>query len=134
MCFREIGAGPNGLPNGPVVPWVPIVVVLAVPSLFADRLRSFADLDCSTPAKLAVGYRMQFMLRIVFAMTIALFVFAIAFIGGPASIFYPAAAVAFVRIWTGVAPTRSGLVRDQRRLDQKGIEVSLVGALRGVGC
>ena len=132
--LSRIGGGPNGLPNGPVWPWVPIVVVLAVPNLFVDRLRSFADLDCSTPTKVASAYRAQFMLRIAFATTIALIAFTIAFVGGPAWIYYPAAAVALVRIWTGVAPTAAVLARDQRRLRSSGVEVPLVAALRGAGC
>ena len=132
--LARLGGDPNGLPSGPIVPWVPILIFLAIPSLFVDRVSLATRVDCSSGAKLAAAYRTQFMLRITLATTIALIAFTIAFVGGPAWIYYPAAAVALVRIWTGVAPTAAVLARDQRRLRSSGVEVPLVGALRGAGC
>jgi hypothetical protein len=132
--LARLSGTPNGLPNGPVWPWVPIVVVLAMPNLFVERMYAARRLDASTPSKLAAAYRAQFMLRLAYATTIALFAFTITFVGGPAWIYYPAVAVALVRIWTGVAPTAAVLARDQRRLQAKGIDMPLVGALRGAGC
>jgi len=118
----------SGLPNGAVLPWVPLLVLLAAPNLIVDRVLSFRSLDCTSSESVATAYRTLFMLRIAFAMSIALYAFALSFIG-PAWIYDPALAVALVRIGTGVAPTRSLLARDQRRLRAKGCDRSLLEAL-----
>jgi hypothetical protein len=124
----------DGLPNGPVLPWVPLLVLLAAPNVIVDRVLSFKNLDCTSSESVATAYRSLFMLRVAFAMSIALYGFALSFTG-PAWIYYPALAVALVRMATGVAPTRSLLARDQLRMHSKGCDRSLIDSLTtsGVG-
>lgn len=114
------------LPNGPVFPWVPLLVVFATPSLAVDSLTSTKALDCSSAAALANAYRRLFMLRLAFAGAIAFVAYSFTVIGGPAWIYYPAAVVTLIRIWTGVVPTRA---RDQKRLNAKGCDLLLTEVL-----
>jgi hypothetical protein len=118
----------NGLPNGPVWPWVAILVVLAAPNVMVDRVFSFRSLDCSSSEGVASAYRTLFLVRVAFAMLIPLYAFALSFTG-PAWVYYPALAFALVRISYGVAPTRSLLARDQQRMQAKGCDRSLLDAL-----
>ena len=116
-------------PNGPVVPWIPVLAGVAALSILGARLAPAKRLDCSSNAKLAVTYRTRFMLRVAFAMSIALYAFTFTFIGGPVWTYYPAAAVTLAVLWSTVAPTQAALGRDQRRLQVAGCELSLVAAL-----
>jgi hypothetical protein len=122
----------NGLPNGPVLPWLALLVLLAAPNLIVDRVLSFRSLDCSSSESVATAYRALFLVRIAFATSIALYGFVLSFIG-PAWIYFPALVLALVRISTGVAPTRSLLARDQRRMHSKGCDRLLLDSLTASG-
>jgi F0F1-type ATP synthase membrane subunit c/vacuolar-type H+-ATPase subunit K len=116
-------------PNGPVVPWLPLLIGIAIVSTVAER---FAErpLDPSSDAALAESYRTRFFIRIAFAEAVALFGFVFQFTGGPRWIYYPAGAFALLVFWTRAAPTRRALARDQARLTEEHAARSLVAALR----
>jgi len=117
------------LPNGAVVPWVPLLAVLVASSLNASRLVTNQPLDCSSDDALAAGYIPVVCLRLALAGSIALFGLTFTLLGGPAWTYYPAAACSLIWLWTGVAPTRSTLARDQRRMAGQGCDRSLTDAL-----
>jgi hypothetical protein len=115
--------------SGPVLPWLAVLAVLAV-AVTAIVWRFERPLDCSSQAALAGSYRTRFFLRVAFAETVALFAFVFAFIGGPGWIYYAGAAFTLIRFWTGIAPTRSVLAREQDALKTRGSDLSLIVALR----
>jgi hypothetical protein len=117
-----------GLPNGPVVPWFPILAVIAMLMLVGERSLE-RPLLCDSPGALLGSYRTRFFLRIAFAESVALFGFTMTFAGGPAWIYYPAAAFTLIRFATHVAPTRAVFARDQAELDAQGCGLSLVDTL-----
>jgi F0F1-type ATP synthase membrane subunit c/vacuolar-type H+-ATPase subunit K len=119
-----------GLPNGPVMPWLPILVAYAAASVLAVRF-FVKPLDCSSPSKLAESYRTRFFLVIALSESVALFAFVFTFIGGPRWIYYVGGAFSIYRFWTVAPPTPSGIARDQARLEASGCELSLISALRG---
>jgi hypothetical protein len=117
------------LPNGAVVPWVPLLAALAASSLNAARLVTTQPLDCSSDDALATAYIPVVCLRLALAGSIALFGLTFTLLGGPAWTYYPAALCSLIWLWTGVAPTRRTLARDQRRMSGQGCDRSLTGAL-----
>jgi hypothetical protein len=128
VLFGIVIAYMDQLPNGPVLPWVAILAVMAVASVVAERSTD-RPLLCDSPARLAGSYRTRFFLRVALAESVALFAFAFSFIDAPAWIYYVGAAFTLVRFATTVAPTRAALARDQARLDAAGCDLSLVAAL-----
>jgi F0F1-type ATP synthase membrane subunit c/vacuolar-type H+-ATPase subunit K len=120
----------GGLPNGPVVAWIPVLIVFAVASVVAVRLVTSRPFDCSSDAALAGSYRTRFFATIALTEAVALFGFVFTFIGGPAWTFDAGAVFAILRLWTTNAPTRSGLRRDQDALNAQGCGRSLVQAIR----
>ena len=67
-------------------------------------------------------------------MSIALFAFVMSFGTAPRWIYFPAAALAGLRLWTGDAvPTRRGLDALQAFVHTKGFTTSVITALRAVG-
>jgi hypothetical protein len=120
------------LARGSVLPWVPLIVAVAIASVVAPRILE-QPLDCSTDATLAESYRTRFFLRLAFVESVALFGFFFSFIGGGKWIYYAAAAFTLLRFWTQAPPTRSGLAREQEQLNASGCGRSLLGALGGAG-
>ena len=129
LVLVGIALAPIRLQGGSLVPWLPILIALAIVSLVGERVIE-KPLDCATDATLAGTYRTRFFLRIAFADAVALYGFCFAFIGAPKWIYYAAAGMTLVRLWTGVAPTRSALARDQDILNRSGCGRTLVAALR----
>jgi F0F1-type ATP synthase membrane subunit c/vacuolar-type H+-ATPase subunit K len=111
--------------------WLALLVLVAVGSVVAVSRTDRRPLDCTSPSHLAGSYRTRFFTRMALAETVALFGFAFAFIGGGVATYYVAAAFTLVRMWTGIAPTRNTLARDQHELTSRGCPISLVAALRG---
>lgn len=120
----------GGLPNGPVVPSIPILIALAAASVVLVRLVSGRPLDCTSDAALAGSYRTRFFATIALTEAVALFGFVLTFIAGPVWTFDATAAFAILRLWTTNAPTRSGLLRDQDALNAQGCGRSLIQAIR----
>lgn len=118
--------------GGDALPWLLGLVVLAVFATLIGRVVE-RPLDCSSDAALAGVYRTRFFLRVVFAETVALFAFVFALSGGPKWIYFVGAAFTLLRFWTGIAPTRSALVREQEALNARGCGLSLIAALRSSG-
>lgn len=131
VLFGVVLAVVGGLPNGPVVPWVPILIVLSAASTVGVDLVMRKPLACASAGALAASYRTRFFLTIALTEFVALFAFVFTFIGGPAWIYDVGGAFAQVRFWTIVAPTRSALMRDQDTLNAQGCGLSLIAALRG---
>jgi hypothetical protein len=121
------------LRSGPVLPWVPVLGFVAVADLFVDRAQR-RRLDWSSPRHFAETYRTAFFLHVALATSIALIAFAISFGIGPAWIYYPAAVLALLVLWTGFAIPRSreldGL---QREALTHGFTASVIAALRTAG-
>jgi F0F1-type ATP synthase membrane subunit c/vacuolar-type H+-ATPase subunit K len=130
LLFAIVLSVLSGQPNGPVVPWVPILAVIAVASLFGVRVSTSKPLDCTSATTLATTYRTRFFLVIAFSESVALFAFVFTFIGGPRWIYDVGGAFALFRFWTVAPPTKAGLRRDQDRLTAAGCGVSLVSALQ----
>jgi F0F1-type ATP synthase membrane subunit c/vacuolar-type H+-ATPase subunit K len=114
------------MPDTAVLPWLPLLMVLAIASLVVARVAE-KPLDC---AALSGSYRTRFFLRLALAESVALFGFVFAFIGGGKWIYYAGAAFTLARFWTYVAPTRAALTRDQHQLNASGCGQSLIAALR----
>ena len=129
VLFASVMASLSGLPNGPVVPWVPLLAAFAAMAVLGETATGRRPLLCDSPARLAGSYRARFFLRVAFAESIALLGFTMSFTGGPAWIYYPAAAFTLLLFATYVAPTRAALARDQTELDARGCGLSLVAAL-----
>jgi hypothetical protein len=121
----------GNLPNGPVVPWVPILVAVAVACVIGNRLTE-KPLDCSSPTALAASFRTRFFVRVAFAETVAMFAFVITFIGGPVWTYDAGAAFTRLRLWTVAAPTRRALAGDQAELDARRCRMPLTRTLRDV--
>jgi F0F1-type ATP synthase membrane subunit c/vacuolar-type H+-ATPase subunit K len=117
------------LPDDAVVPWLPALAAITLVVLVAGRFAEKA-LDCTGDHALSTSYRQRFFLRIAFPESIALFGFVFVFIGAARWIYYVAAAVTLLCFWTGAAPTRGALARDQEQLNASGCARSLVAALR----
>jgi hypothetical protein len=71
--------------------------------------------------------------RVALAETVAMFAFVFSFSGGPTWLYYVGAAFTLIRFWTGIAPTRSALLRDQDELNARGCGLSLIAVLRRGG-
>jgi hypothetical protein len=117
------------LPNGAVMPWLALLAVIAAAGLNTARLLTHQPLDCSSDDALAAAYIPMVCIRLALAESIALFALTFTFLGGPAWTYYVGAACSLVWLWVGVAPTRSTLARDQRRIAKQGCDRSLVDAL-----
>ena len=117
------------LEGGSALPWLGVLVLLAVASMVAARAID-RPLVCTSAATLAGTYRTRFFVRVAFAEAVALFGFVFTFQSETRWIYYVGAAFALVRFWTGIAPTRSSLARDQQTLNGRGCELSLVASLR----
>jgi hypothetical protein len=115
--------------SGSALPWIAILAVIAVASIVITRSVE-RPLDCASLITLARSYRTRFFLRIAFAQCVALFGFVFAFIGGPKWVYDAGAVFSLVRFWTDIAPTRSALADEQRKLEARGCALSLVAALR----
>lgn len=122
LTFLDAPAGQTWL-------FLAVLAVLAVVSVVVVSLVT-RPLDCTSHASLAGSYRTRFFLRVAFAQSVALFGFVFAFIGGGAVTYYAGAAFALYRYWTGIAPTRAALARDQAELQARGCNLSLVASLR----
>jgi hypothetical protein len=61
----------GGLPNGPVLPWVPILAVIAAASVLQVQIAARKPLDCASPGALAGSYRTRFFLTIASTETVA---------------------------------------------------------------
>jgi F0F1-type ATP synthase membrane subunit c/vacuolar-type H+-ATPase subunit K len=120
-----------GLKGDSVMPWLLILVAIAVVCLGAARLAE-KPLDCASDQQLSRTYRIRFFLRIAFGESVALFAFVAVFIGAPLWMYYAGATVSLIWFWTRAAPTRTALARDQEALNAAGCSRSLVAALRTV--
>ena len=116
--------------GGRALLWLAVLAVMAVASIVLTR-QVEKPLDCTSPITLGGSYRTRLFIRVAFAQAVALFGFTFAFIGGSISIYYVGAAFALVRFWTGIAPTRTALENDQRLLNERGCQLSLIATLRG---
>jgi hypothetical protein len=110
--------------------WFAVLAVMAIASIALTR-QVERPLDCTSPMTLSGSYRTRLFMRVAFAQTVALFGFTFAFIGGSIWIYYAGAVFALVRFWTGIAPTRTALEHDQRLLNERGCQLSLIATLRG---
>jgi hypothetical protein len=131
VAFGVVLAVIGGLPNGPVVPWLPILIALCGASVVGVHIVMQKPLACASEGALAASYRARFFATIAMTEAVALFAFVFTFIGGPAWIYDVGGAFALIRFWTTIAPTRSALMRDQDILDTRGCPLSLIAALRG---
>jgi hypothetical protein len=129
LFFASIIATFPGLPNGAVMPWLALLAVIAAAALNTARLLTHQPLDCSSEDALAGAYITMVCLRLVLSESVALFALTFTLLGGPAWTYYVGAACSLVWLWVGVAPTRSTLARDQRRIAEQGCDRSLVDAL-----
>jgi F0F1-type ATP synthase membrane subunit c/vacuolar-type H+-ATPase subunit K len=129
VVFGVVLAVMGGLPNGPVVPWLPILIAIAAASVVVQRV-AHKPLDCSSDTALAGSYRSRFFVNIAVNEAVVLFGFVFTLIGGPAWIYLVGAAFSLDRLWTVVAPTQAALARDQEALNARGCTLSLVQALR----
>jgi len=121
------------LPSGPVLPWVPVVGFVAAADLFVDRAQR-RRLDWSSQRRFAETYRTAFFLHVALATSIALIAFAISFGIGPAWIYYPAAAIALLLLWSGFAIPKSRELDDlQRDARTHGFTTSVIAVLRTPG-
>jgi F0F1-type ATP synthase membrane subunit c/vacuolar-type H+-ATPase subunit K len=117
------------LPNGPVMPWLPILlgvaaIAIAIPTAITQPL------DCVSDTKLAGSYRTRFFLRTAFGESVALLAFVFTFIGAPRWTYDVGAVVTLAYWWMQVAPTQQSLLRDQDALQAQGCDRSLVRVLR----
>jgi F0F1-type ATP synthase membrane subunit c/vacuolar-type H+-ATPase subunit K len=115
---------------GSPLPSAAILAAVAIGSVVVARLAE-KPLDCTSPTALAGSYRTRFFVQVALAESVAMVGFLFAFLGGPRWIYFAGAAFALVRFWTGIAPTRAVLARDQRALAAQGCGQSLIAALRG---
>jgi hypothetical protein len=130
IAFGIVLAAIGGLPNGPVVPWVPILIALVVTSIVGVHLVMRKPLTCDSEAALATSYRKRFFATIAMTEFVALFAFVFTFIGGLAWIYDAGGTFTLIRFWTTSAPTRSALMRDQDALNDHGCGLSLIAAIR----
>ena len=130
VFFGLILATMGGLPNGAVMPWLGILTVLAASTFTTDHLLSSQPVDCSSDDALAASYVSFVCTRLALVSGVALMGFTFAVVGGPVWIYFAGAAFAVVRMWTGIAPSRRTLTRDQQRIAEDGCERSLADALR----
>jgi hypothetical protein len=130
IMFGVVLALIGDLPNGPVVPWVPLLIALSVASIVSVHVVVRRPLVCTSETALAESYRRRFFLTIGFTEYVALFAFVFTFLGGPAWIYDAGGAFALIRFWTTSAPTRAALMRDQDTLHAHGCALSLIAALR----
>jgi F0F1-type ATP synthase membrane subunit c/vacuolar-type H+-ATPase subunit K len=119
-------------PRGRAVPLLALLAILAVVAIATTLLGNVMGRppDCSSPRALAGNYRTRFFVKLAFADSVGLLGFVLALRAGPRLIYYLAAAFTLVRIWTGIAPTRSALAREQEALHAQGCGLSLIAALR----
>jgi len=128
VLIANLVATSTALPNGPVVPWIPILIAFAALTLVGARATD-RPLPCTSAQALAAAYRARFFLRVAFAESVALMAFTITFAGGPVWTYYVGLAFTFVRFATNVAPTRAAVARDQADLEARGCNLSLIAAL-----
>jgi hypothetical protein len=119
------------VPNGPVVPWLPIVAALAAGSAVCNRVLMARPLDCSSTSALVGSYRTRFFSAIAVSESVALFAFLFTFIGAPKWTYDVGAAFSLWQLWTVEPPTRAAFARLQARLDASGCTLSLYDAFRG---
>ena len=117
-------------PGGSALPFLGVLVVAAVASVALTNALE-KPLDCSSRLALAGSYRTRLFLRVAFAEAVALLGFVFSFTGAPSWVFFVAVAFAEFRLWTVCAPTRAALAADQRVLDERGCNLSLVASLNG---
>jgi hypothetical protein len=129
IAFAAVFAVMPDLANGPVVPWVPLIIAFAMANIVGVHLVMRRPLDCASETALAMSYRSRYFTTISFNQSVALFAFVFTFLGGPAWLYDAAAVFILIRFWTS-APTRSALQRDQDELNAQGCELSLIAALR----
>jgi hypothetical protein len=130
IAFGIVLAAIGGLPNGPVVPWVPLLVAVSVVSVISVHLVMRKLLACESEVALATSYRKRFFATIAMTEYVALFAFVFTFIGSPAWIYDAGGTFTLIRFWTTSAPTRSALMRDQDALNAQGCGLSLIAAIR----
>jgi hypothetical protein len=121
---------PKDIDRAPAGPGVAALVVIAA-ACFAVVPIVERPLRGDDATALAESYRTRFFLRTAFAQAPALFAFIAVFLVNQVWVYWvilPLAIAAYVRN----APTSGHLERDQWNLSQRGCDVSLVRALRGI--